>query len=65
MSSFHQGLIVPPSRDRAMPWIASLPASSQEVDIESVRTSDVLLPYSWADDSVYSSNLQSPEEEVP
>lgn len=64
MSSFHQGLIVPPRRDRVMPWIASLPASSQEVDIESVRTSDVLLPYSWADDSVYS-NLQSPKEEVP
>lgn len=51
-----------------MSWswqIASLAASRQEAGIRSLRTCDVLLPYSWAEVSVCPSGLQSPKEEGP
>lgn len=52
-----------------MSQTAFLPASRQEADLGSVRTSDVLLTYSWAEVSVSLSlslsDIRSPKEEVP
>lgn len=63
--SFCQRLIVLPRRHSKMPQTAFLRASRQEADSGSVRASDVLLTYSWAEVSVSPSNVRSPKEEVP